>query len=135
MAMISLRRRGENPDQLLARTQELAEHVDSEHVALEELIVKARLAAAELSRLSEPIAEMNERLDLFEKRLMHVGEVAARVAEVQDRTVGLDQTQRRMEAQIATTVDSNARVQKELADVRPLLENALRLKEIGRAHV
>jgi chromosome segregation ATPase len=129
MALISLRRRGEDPDQLLARTQELAQHVDSEHVALEELIVKSRLAAAELSRLTEPIAEMNERLDLFEKRLKHVGEVAARVAEVQDRTVRLDQAQHRMEAQIATAVESTTRVQAELGDIRPLLENALRLKD------
>jgi DNA repair exonuclease SbcCD ATPase subunit len=129
MAMISLRRNRENPDQVLARTQELADHVDSEHRALEDLIVRARLSATELSRLTEPIAEMSERLTLFEKRLMHVGEVAARVAEVQDRTVGLDQTQRRMETQLTESVASAARLQSQVDEVRPLLESALHLEE------
>jgi len=129
MALISLRRHREDADQVLARTQGLADHVDSEHVALEELIVKARVAATELSRLTEPIAEMSKRLDLFEKRLLHIGEVASRVAAVQDRTVGLDQTQRRMEAQLADSVHGISRLQSQLGEVRPLVENALRLKD------
>lgn len=128
MAMISLRRNRETPDQVLAKTQELSEHVDSEHVALEELIVRARLAATELSRFTDPIAEMSERLSLFEKRLMHVGEVASRVAEVQDRTVALDQTQRRMATQLAESIESVTRLQAEVGQVRPLVENALALK-------
>jgi len=118
-----LRGNGENTE-----LRQLADRINGEREALENVITRAEGSSRLLGRITEPIPKLSERIAVLERQLSAIEGRVSGLAAVQTKAEELSAAQRAVENQLREAHDEVGRVTAELTEVRRLGSVAATLK-------